>query len=103
VLAVLAVGLLVKLQPSPAPLTLPRGAARPPSGPVNGAWGIKGPGGFGFLGSLADHGMAEFLIVLHRGGTGVPAGRKGPLALQTGPFAADVRRLTRRAFGREVA
>jgi F420H(2)-dependent quinone reductase len=68
-LAVLAVGLFVKLQPSPAPLTLPRGTARPPSGPVNGAWGIKGPGGFGFLGSLADHGVAEFLIVWHRGGT----------------------------------
>jgi polyisoprenoid-binding protein YceI len=31
------------------------------------AWGIKGPSGFGFLGSLADHGVAEFLIVLHHG------------------------------------
>jgi polyisoprenoid-binding protein YceI len=30
------------------------------------AWGIKGPAGLGFLGSLADHGAAEFLIVLHR-------------------------------------
>jgi polyisoprenoid-binding protein YceI len=34
-------------------------------------WGIKGPKGFGFLGSLANHGVAEFLLVLHRdGGTG---------------------------------
>jgi len=33
-------------------------------------WGIKGPGGFGFLGSLANHGVAEFLFVLHRSGTG---------------------------------
>lgn len=29
-------------------------------------WGIKGPAGFGFLASLADHGSAEFLLVLHR-------------------------------------
>lgn len=28
------------------------------------AWGIKGPAGFGFLGSLASHGVAEFLLVL---------------------------------------
>jgi len=37
-LAVLAVGLFVKLQPSPAPLTFPSGAVRPPAGPVNGTW-----------------------------------------------------------------
>src|SRR6266568_506335 len=30
------------------------------------AWGIKGPGGLGFAGSLADHGVAEFLITLHQ-------------------------------------
>ena len=28
------------------------------------AWHIRGPGGFGFLGSLADHGVAEFLLIL---------------------------------------
>ena len=37
-LVVLAVGLFINLQPSPAPLTLPRGAARPPAGPVSGTW-----------------------------------------------------------------
>jgi polyisoprenoid-binding protein YceI len=37
-LVVLAVGLFIKLQPSPAPLTLPPGTARPPAGPVNGTW-----------------------------------------------------------------
>jgi polyisoprenoid-binding protein YceI len=31
------------------------------------AWDIKGPSGYGFLGSLADHGVVEFLLVLHRG------------------------------------
>jgi polyisoprenoid-binding protein YceI len=30
-------------------------------------WDIKGPSGYGFLGSLANHGVAEFLLILHRG------------------------------------
>jgi polyisoprenoid-binding protein YceI len=30
------------------------------------AWGIKGPQGYGFFGSLANHGVAEFLLLLHR-------------------------------------
>ena len=30
------------------------------------SWGIKGPKGYGFFGSLANHGAAEFLLVLHR-------------------------------------
>jgi polyisoprenoid-binding protein YceI len=29
-------------------------------------WGIVGPESYGILGSLADHGVAEFLLVLHR-------------------------------------
>ena len=29
-------------------------------------WGIKGPDSYGFLGSLANHGVAEFLLVLQR-------------------------------------
>lgn len=29
-------------------------------------WGIRTPGGAGFLGSLADHGIAEFRLVLRR-------------------------------------
>jgi len=28
-------------------------------------WDIEGPAGLGFLGSLADHGQAEFLLTLH--------------------------------------
>ena len=31
-------------------------------------WHIAGPGGLGFLGSLASNGIAEFLIILHRAG-----------------------------------
>jgi hypothetical protein len=34
---------------------------------VAGTWGIKEPAGFGFLGSLADHGTAEFLLTLRTG------------------------------------
>jgi polyisoprenoid-binding protein YceI len=30
------------------------------------AWHIKAPAGFGFLGSLADHGTAEFLLTLRQ-------------------------------------
>jgi len=30
------------------------------------AWDIRGPAGYGFFGSLADHGVAEFLLTLHR-------------------------------------
>jgi YceI-like domain len=30
------------------------------------AWHIKGPAGFGLLGSLADHGAAEFLLTLRQ-------------------------------------
>jgi len=29
-------------------------------------WGIRAPAGFGFLGSLASHGSAEFLLILRR-------------------------------------
>ena len=29
-------------------------------------WDIQQPGGFGFIGSLASHGVAEFLLILHR-------------------------------------
>ena len=30
------------------------------------AWGVKGPAGYGFFGSLADHGTAEFGVSAHR-------------------------------------
>jgi polyisoprenoid-binding protein YceI len=31
------------------------------------AWDIKGPSGYGWLGSLANHGVAEFLLILRQG------------------------------------
>jgi polyisoprenoid-binding protein YceI len=34
------------------------------------AWRITTPAGYSFLGSLADHGVAEFLVLLRRGGQG---------------------------------
>lgn len=51
-------------------------------------WGIRGPGGLGFLGSLANHGVAEFLIVLHRGDAGGPSGASGT----SGPAGRAFRR-----------
>ncbi len=30
-------------------------------------WNVQGPAGYGFFGSLADHGIAEFLLVLQQG------------------------------------
>ena len=30
------------------------------------AWDIRGPAGYGFSGSLADHRVAEFLLILHQ-------------------------------------
>ena len=82
VLIVLAAWAFIKFGPTAAPLALPAGPASAPSGPLDGswtvaagsipvtfsAWHIKGPGGFGFLGSLADHGTAEFLLTLNREG-----------------------------------
>jgi polyisoprenoid-binding protein YceI len=38
VLVVAAVGILIKLQPAPPPLTLPSGAASAPAGPIDGTW-----------------------------------------------------------------
>jgi polyisoprenoid-binding protein YceI len=32
-------------------------------------WDIEAPAGFGFLGSLANNGVAEFLLILHHAGT----------------------------------
>jgi hypothetical protein len=31
------------------------------------SWDIRGPSGYGLLGSLANHGVAEFLLILRRG------------------------------------
>jgi hypothetical protein len=74
-LSVLATGLFIELGPSSPPLVLPMARASASAGPVTGTWsagppsptwGITQPGGFGILGSLADHGAAEFLLILHR-------------------------------------
>jgi len=38
------------------------------------SWGIKGPAGYGFFGSLASHGVAEFFLLLHHSVTVGQAG-----------------------------
>jgi polyisoprenoid-binding protein YceI len=52
VLLVLAVGLFIKLQPAPAPLVLPSGAASAPAGPLDGSWDVA-------AGSLAGFRVKE--------------------------------------------
>jgi hypothetical protein len=53
VVIVAVVVVFIELQPVPAPLVL-------------SAWGITRPAGYGPLGSLADHGVVEFFLVLDR-------------------------------------
>jgi deazaflavin-dependent oxidoreductase (nitroreductase family) len=52
-LVVLGSWAIIKLQPTKPPLALPTAPA-------------AAPAGYGLLSSLADHGVAEFLITLHR-------------------------------------
>jgi polyisoprenoid-binding protein YceI len=52
VLLVLAVGLFIKLQPTPAPLVLPTGGSSAPAGPLDGSWGVT-------AGSLAGFRVQE--------------------------------------------
>jgi len=33
------------------------------------AWGITGPAGYALISSLANHGVAEFVVILHHGNT----------------------------------
>jgi polyisoprenoid-binding protein YceI len=40
VVVVIAVGLFIKLQPTPAPLRLPTGASKAPVGPLDGTWDV---------------------------------------------------------------
>lgn len=48
VLAVLSIGLFIKLEPTPPPLVLPAARAGAPVGPVDGTWGVGGTSVAGF-------------------------------------------------------
>jgi hypothetical protein len=48
VLVAAAIGLFIKLQPTPAPLALPATAARPPAGPLYGTWDVGAGSAAGF-------------------------------------------------------
>jgi polyisoprenoid-binding protein YceI len=69
-LLVLAAGLFVKLQPSPAPLRLPRGAARPPTGPVTGTWRVGAGSVAGFRVQESALGFTSDVVGRTRGVTG---------------------------------
>ena len=59
ILVVLAAGLIVKLQPSPAPLALPAGAASAPAGPLDGHWAAAAGSVAGFRVRESAFGMSN--------------------------------------------
>jgi polyisoprenoid-binding protein YceI len=85
-LVVLAVGLFVKLQPSPAPLTLPRGAARPPVGPVNGTWDVT-------AGSVAGFRVQESALGFSNDVVGRTEGVAGTIVVSDGLVTAATLRV----------
>lgn len=59
VLVVLAAGIIIKLQPSPAPLALPAGAASAPTGPLDGSWAAAAGSMAGFRVRESAFGMSN--------------------------------------------
>jgi polyisoprenoid-binding protein YceI len=59
VLIVLAAGLFIKLQPTPAPLALPTGAASAPAGPLDGTWAAAAGSVAGFRVRESAFGMSN--------------------------------------------
>ena len=59
VLVVLAAGIIIKLQPSPAPLALPAGAASAPTGPLDGSWAAAAGSVAGFRVRESAFGMSN--------------------------------------------
>jgi polyisoprenoid-binding protein YceI len=77
VLLVLAVGLFIKLQPSPAPLVLPTGAASAPAGPLDGSWAVA-------AGSLAGFRVAETALGFSNDTVGRTSAVTGTLVVSGG-------------------
>jgi polyisoprenoid-binding protein YceI len=59
ILVVLAAGLIIKLQPSPAPLALPAGVASPPAGLLDGHWAAAAGSVAGFRVRESAFGMSN--------------------------------------------
>ncbi len=85
-LVVLAVGLFIKLQPSPAPLALPRGAARPPASPVSGTWNAT-------AGSVAGFRVQESALGFSNDVVGRTDGVTGAISLSDGRVTAATFRI----------
>jgi polyisoprenoid-binding protein YceI len=84
VVVVLAAGLIVKLQPSPAPLALPAGAASAPAGPLDGSWAVAAGSVAGFRVRESAFGMSNDTV--------------GRTSAVTGTVAISADRVTRGAF-----
>ncbi len=85
-LVVLAVGLFIKLQPSPAPLALPQGAARPPAGPVSGTWNVT-------AGSVAGFRVQESALGFSNDVVGRTDGVTGAITVSDGRVTAATFRI----------
>src|ERR1700735_865967 len=84
-LAVLAVGLAIKLQPVPPPLALPAGRASVPTGPIDGTWEVTAGSVAGFRVRESTLGMANDVVGRTNGVTGaivVSGGRVTAAALR---------------------
>jgi polyisoprenoid-binding protein YceI len=84
ILAAAAVGAFIKLQPSPAALRLPAGAAQPPAGPTAGRWDVA-------AGSLAGFRVRESAL-------GISNDVVGRTSAVTGALVVSGDRVTAAAF-----
>ena len=84
ILAAAAVGAFIKLQPSPAALRLPAGAAQPPAGPAAGRWDVA-------AGSLAGFRVRESAL-------GISNDVVGRTSAVTGALVVSGDRVTAAAF-----
>ncbi len=81
ILAVLAAAALITLQPVPAPLALPRGAASPPSGPLQGIWDAAG-------GSVAGFRVRETVLGMSNDAVGRTGAVSGSVVISGGRVIA---------------
>jgi polyisoprenoid-binding protein YceI len=70
IVAVVAIGAFIKLQPTPAPLMLPRGPAAAPAGPMAGTWRVGNGSAAGFRVEVTAVGLSNYAVGRTRDVTG---------------------------------
>jgi polyisoprenoid-binding protein YceI len=104
-LAVLAVGLAIKLQPVPPPLALPAGRASVPTGPIDGTWEVTAGSVAGFRVRESTLGMANDVVGRTNGVTGaivVSGGRVTAAALRIDLTTIKVNGKTQAQFAKSL-